>query len=164
MIRLTRPAAVPLFTAAASLTLAGALAGCASEVPANPAEPAPGTGTTDDASSQAPATDAPAAPLTGDFADGTYSATGSYISPNGSETIGVEVTLENNVITAVTVDTNPTNPTTSRFQMMFAGGIEAEVVGMPVDEVQVTRVAGSSLTGNGFTDALETIKADAVTN
>jgi uncharacterized protein with FMN-binding domain len=157
MIRLTRPAAVPLFTAAASLTLVGALAGCASEVPATPAEPDEGTESAGESVAETPAQ-----PISGDFADGTYTANGAYISPNGSETIGVQVTLENNVITAVSVETNPTNPTTSRFQMMFAGGIEAEVVGMPIDEVEVTRVAGSSLTGNGFTEALETIKADAL--
>ncbi|MGY6497492.1 MAG: hypothetical protein ACXIUP_04625 [Microcella sp.] len=161
MTRLTRPAALPLFTAAASLTLLGALAGCASEAPTQTAPPAPDDASTgSDAGSSA--SDESAAPITGDFTDGSYTATGSYISPNGTETIGVEVTLTDNVITAVAVDTNPTNPTTSRFQMMFAGGIEAEVVGQPVDEVEVTRVAGSSLTGNGFTDALEQIKADAL--
>lgn len=163
MTRLTRPAALPLYTAAASLTLMGALAGCASDVPAVPAEPAPGSGSTG-AQPNEPGADDGAAPITGDFADGTYTATGSYISPNGTETIDVEVTLTDNVISAVTVGTNPTNPTTSRFQTMFSGGIEAEVVGQRVDEVEVTRVAGSSLTGNGFTDALEQIKADALSN
>lgn len=163
MTRLTRPAALPLFTAAASLTLVGALAGCASEMPATPAQPAPDSGSTG-AEPTEPGADEGAAPITGDFADGTYTATGSYISPNGTETIDVEVTLTDNVISAVTVGTNPTNPTTSRFQMMFSGGIEAEVVGQRVDEVEVTRVAGSSLTGNGFTDALEQIKADALSN
>lgn len=163
MTRLTRPAALPLYTAAASLTLMGALAGCASDVPAAPAEPAPGSGSTGGQPNE-PGVDDGAAPITGDFADGTYTATGSYISPNGTETIDVEVTLTDNVISAVTVGTNPTNPTTSRFQMMFSGGIEAEVVGQRVDEVEVTRVAGSSLTGNGFTDALEQIKADALSN
>lgn len=156
MIRLTRPATLPLLTAAASVTLASALAGCSSEVPAAPAEPVPGDASTGGQGDEA------ATPITGDFADGTYSATGSYISPNGTETIDVEVTLTDNVISGVTVGTNPTNPTTSRFQMMFSGGIEAEVVGQRVDEVEVTRVAGSSLTGNGFTDALEQIKADAL--
>ncbi|RZT58329.1 uncharacterized protein with FMN-binding domain [Microcella alkaliphila] len=163
MTRLTRPAALPLYTAAASLTLVGALAGCASEMPATPAQPAPDSGSTG-AEPTEPGADDGAAPITGDFADGTYTATGSYISPNGTETIDVEVTLTDNVISAVTVGTNPTNPTTSRFQMMFSGGIEAEVVGQRVDEVEVTRVAGSSLTGNGFTDALEQIKADALSN
>ena len=163
MNRPTRTATLPLFTAAASLTLLGALAGCASEVPATPAQPAPDNGSRG-ADPTEPNSGDEGAPVTGDFADGTYTATGSYISPNGTETIDVEVTLTDNVISAVTVGTNPTNPTTSRFQMMFSGGIEAEVVGQRVDEVEVTRVAGSSLTGNGFTDALEQIKADALSN
>ena len=35
------------------------------------------------------------------------------------------------------------------------------VVGKNIDEVAITKVAGSSLTPKGFTDALEKIKADA---
>ncbi|WP_447589312.1 hypothetical protein [Microbacterium lacticum] len=41
------------------------------------------------------------------------------------------------------------------------GGIAGEVVGKDIDDVSVSRVAGSSLTSGGFNDALETIKADA---
>ena len=152
MTRLTRPAAVPLYTAALSLTLLGALAGCSPAEPGAPGDVAAGGGGQ---------TNPPVEPG-GDYTDGTYSAEGSYISPNGRETVDVEVTIEGNTITAVTVTPNPTNPTTERYQGMFASGIEAEVVGKAVDDVEVTRVAGSSLTGGGFTDALNAIKADAL--
>ncbi|HET8956943.1 MAG TPA: hypothetical protein VFM95_00660 [Microcella sp.] len=155
MTRLTRPATVPLYAVAASVTLLGALTACSpgsATAPGN-IDAGGGSGNT--------STNPPVEPG-GDYVDGTYSATGTYVSPNGTETIDVEITIEGNTITAVTVDPNPTNPTTSRYQTMFAGGIEAEVVGKAVDEVEVTRVAGSSLTGGGFTDALNAIKADAL--
>lgn len=155
MTRLAPPLAAPLYTATIAVTLLGALAGCSAETPASPAP-----GGNDSGGDTGSDVGAPAAG--GDHADGTYSATGTYISPNGTETVEVEITLESNTITAVTVNPQPTNPTTSRFQSMFAGGIEAEVVGKRVDEVQVTRVAGSSLTGGGFTEALDAIRADAL--
>ena len=41
------------------------------------------------------------------------------------------------------------------------GGIAGEVVGKDIDDLSVSRVAGSSLTSGGFNDSLETIKADA---
>ncbi len=95
------------------------------------------------------------------YADGTYSAEGSYRTPETTETIEVTVTLESDVITAVEVTGDPQAPQTAQYQGRFIGGISDEVVGKDIDEVAVTRVAGSSLTSGGFTAALETIKSEA---
>ncbi|WP_144719817.1 FMN-binding protein [Agrococcus jejuensis] len=96
------------------------------------------------------------------YADGTYSADGSYTSPGGEETITVTVTLADGVIEDVEVE-NPetTNPNSLRYQGEFIDGIAAEVVGVPLDDVSVDRVGGSSLTSGGFEDALETIRDEA---
>ena len=48
-----------------------------------------------------------------------------------------------------------------KFQTQFAGGIAEEILGKDIDELSVSRVAGSSLTSSGFNDALEAIKAEA---
>ncbi len=96
-----------------------------------------------------------------DYVDGDYTASGSYVSPNGEETIDVTLSLEAGTVTAVEVTPNPTNPNTEMFQGQFAGGIAAQVVGRHIDELDVDKVAGSSLTSGGFNDALEQIKADA---
>jgi uncharacterized protein with FMN-binding domain len=96
-----------------------------------------------------------------DYVDGDYAASGSYVSPNGEETIEVALSLEAGTVTAVEVTPNPTNPNTEMFQGRFAGGIAAQVVGKHIDELKVDKVAGSSLTGGGFNDALEQIRADA---
>lgn len=95
------------------------------------------------------------------YADGGYEATGGYQSPNGPETIAVSVTVTDGVISAVEVTPQPTNDTTERYQGMFAGGIADEVVGKSLDEADVSRVAGSSLTSGGFQSALESIRQDA---
>ena len=67
-------------------------------------------------------TNSSTAPTTEDssvYADGTYSATGSYTSPGGKETLPVTLTLENDVIVAVSVETPATNPMSQKFQTIL---------------------------------------------
>lgn len=138
----------------AGLSLAGTVAGCA---PSN-ADSNPG------------AAAAPAAPSTGSsslagsgtgYKDGTYSADGNYVSPNGTETVGVQLTLAAGKVTDVQITQHPSNPNTRKFQGQFAGGIAAQVVGRNIDELNVSKVAGSSLTSGGFNQAVEKIRAEA---
>lgn len=95
------------------------------------------------------------------YKDGTYTATGNYSSPGGTEQIQVDLTLAADVVTAVTVTPQSGNPTGQQFESQFAGGIAAEVVGKDIDTLAVSKVAGSSLTGEGFNIAIESIKTDA---
>ena len=106
-------------------------------------------------------TDSGAAASAGTYADGTYEATGNYTSPNGQEEVDVSLTLEGDVITAVTVTPEATNPNSINYQTQFADGIAEVVVGKDIDEIDVSRVAGSSLTSGGFNEAVETIKSEA---
>ncbi|MFD4958581.1 FMN-binding protein [Microbacterium sp. NPDC058389] len=148
------------FTAAAGIAL---LAGCAPT--ASEAEE-PSTGSTsssensdetssDDTSSDAGSTSG------GAYTDGTYTAEGTYATPESVETISVTVTLQDDVITDVEVTGNPQKRESEEYQSKFIGGIAAVVVGQDIDDVQVSRVAGSSLTSGGFNDAIETIKSEA---
>lgn len=98
---------------------------------------------------------------TGPFDDGSYEVTGAYQSPNGAETIVVSLTLSDGIVAAATVTPQATNDTSSRYQGMFVGGFADEVVGKPLADIEVTRIAGSSLTGRGFNDALDQIRAEA---
>jgi uncharacterized protein with FMN-binding domain len=141
-----------VMAAAAGISLLGA-AGCSAGTEAN------ATGT--DAESAAPGQQAQAADSATGYADGTYSADGQYQSPNGTESIGITVTLQSGVVTAVEAETHPSNPNTRRFQGEFASGIAGQVVGKKLDELKVSKVAGSSLTSGGFNDAVEQIKAEA---
>ena len=97
----------------------------------------------------------------GSYADGTYTADGSYATPESVETISVTVTLEDDVITAVEVTGDPQKRESEQYQGQFIGGIADVVVGEDIDEISVSRVAGSSLTSGGFNDAIETIKSEA---
>lgn len=135
-----------VFVGIAGLSLAGSAAGCA---------PGQATGT--------PAT--PAAPSaaagSASYKDGTYSADGNYVSPNGTETVGVTLTLAGGAVSDVQITQHPSNPNTRKFQGEFAGGIQSQIVGKSLDEIKVSKVAGSSLTSGGFNQAVEKIKSEA---
>ncbi len=95
------------------------------------------------------------------YKDGTYTAVGEYMSPGGPEQIGLSLTVKNNVITDATFTPKAERPMSVRFQDMFAAGYKEFVVGKKLDEVNLTKVSGSSLTPKGFNDALAKIKAEA---
>ena len=54
-----------------------------------------------------------------------------------------------------------TNPISRDYQERFADAIPVLVVGKPIDEANVSRVAGSSGTPDGFNAAIEQIKRQA---
>ncbi|WP_291050325.1 hypothetical protein [Herbiconiux sp.] len=152
------------------LSITVALAGCASDSSAtttgsdDTTTPSTSATSTPSASSSAAATDDSASGTSDSastYTDGTYEATGTYTSPNGKEEIDVSLTLAGDVITAVTVTPEATNPNSVNYQNQFADGIAAVVVGKDIDEIDVSRVAGSSLTSGGFNEAVETIKSEA---
>jgi uncharacterized protein with FMN-binding domain len=152
------------------LSITVALAGCASDSSAtttgsdDTTTPSTSATSTPSASSSAAATDDSASGSSDSastYTDGTYEATGTYTSPNGKEEIDVSLTLAGDVITAVTVTPEATNPNSVNYQNQFADGIAAVVVGKDIDEIDVSRVAGSSLTSGGFNEAVETIKSEA---
>jgi uncharacterized protein with FMN-binding domain len=127
-----------------------ALAGCAGTTD----ESSPGSGTDSESSGSGATGD-------GAYADGTYTADGVYTTPESLETISVTVTLAEDVITAVEVTGDPQKQESEEYQAKFIGGIADVVVGKDIDDISVSRVAGSSLTSAGFNQAIEAIKADA---
>lgn len=148
----SRPARAGLtLTAVAGIAL---LAGCA------PAATESGTDQADSGSSGTGSDSGSSGTAT--YADGTYTAAGSYSTPESVETITVTVTLEDDVITSVDVSGDPQRPESEQYQGQFIGGISDAVVGQDIDEISVSRVAGSSLTSGGFNQAIETIKSEAV--
>ncbi len=155
-----------VFAGIAGLSLAGTVAGCAPS--ATEATPTAASGSSSpEASAAAPSSSAPSgtssslATSGSAYQDGTYSADGTYVSPNGTETVGVELTLAAGNVTAVNITQHPSNPNTRKFQGEFSSGIAAQIVGKSIDELNVSKVAGSSLTSGGFNMAVEKIKAEA---
>ena len=95
------------------------------------------------------------------YKDGTYSATGSYMSPGGQDQLGVTVTLVNDIITSAVVTNGAGDDTSERYQQKFIAGYKQFVIGKNITDVNLTKVSGASLTPIGFNDALSQIKAKA---
>lgn len=95
------------------------------------------------------------------YKDGTYSATGSYFTPGGTEEIGLSITLKNGIITNSELTQQGKSPTAKIKQADFAENYKPFVVGKDIDEVNISVVSGSSLTSQGFKDALTQIKSQA---
>jgi len=107
---------------------------------------------------------APESTDTSNYKDGTYSATGSYISPAGAESIELTVTIKDGVITSTSMKNEATDQEALQHQELFADHYKELIVGKKISDVaSLSRVAGSSLTSNGFNDALDQIKDDART-
>jgi hypothetical protein len=115
---------------------------------------------TDPSAGAAASTAEPAA--TGEYADGIYTAVGTYSSPGGEESISVTLTLTGDVVTAASAVGNATSPPSSQYQQQFVSNFADLIVGKSLDEVSLDKVAGSSLTPIGFNDAVDTIKTDAL--
>ena len=63
------------------------------------------------------------------------------------------LTLAGGSVSDVHITQHPSNPNTRKFQGEFAGGIQSQIVGRKLDEMNVSKVAGSSLTSGGFNQA-----------
>jgi uncharacterized protein with FMN-binding domain len=141
----------------AGLALATGLAGCAATT-----DDGPDPNAVDPAPPSPSATDGGSADTgTGGYADGTYTESGDYQAPSGTETVTVTVTLADDTVTAVEVTGDATDPQAMLHQKEFIDGIGAVVVGKKLDDLQVDRVGGSSLTSGGFNAAIAAIKVDA---
>lgn len=154
------PAHKKMLSAAAAASVLLLTAACGSDDKADADSSTPDSAT----SAPAPTSDAPADSADGGEAgvkDGGYSAEGDYISPAGPSHVIVDVTIADGVVSDVTVTPEATHPTSKQFQGQFAGGIASQVVGKSLDEIDVSKVAGSSLTSGGFNDAIDKIKAEA---
>lgn len=95
------------------------------------------------------------------YKDGTYSATGNYVSPGGADAILVSLVLKDNVVQDVTMTEKASNPASKTWATKFISAAKSEIVGKKIDELNLKVVSGSSLTSVGFMDALAKIKVQA---
>ena len=96
---------------------------------------------------------------TGQFRDGEYTATGWYGSlPSHHD---VTVTVLHDAVTPVEISTPAEDETSLGYQQRFADALPAAVIGQPLDEIVVDKLAGASGCSEGLMNALEQIRAEA---
>ena len=91
------------------------------------------------------------------YTDGEYTVEGQY----GVKSIIVKLALADDMIKSVEVTPNTTIKMSLGLQKRFAEAVPEVVVGKPIDEVHLDKLAGSSKTTQGFNDALEKVKQEA---
>lgn len=95
------------------------------------------------------------------YKDGTYSATGTYMSPGGNENLPVTLVVKGDVVTDATVTVGATKNESVNWQKAFIFGYKTQVIGKKISEISLSKVSGSSLTPKGFMDALAKIETQA---
>jgi len=101
---------------------------------------------------------------TSTYKDGNYTTVGSYDSPDGTELLTVQITLQNDVVTATAAQVGAHDPEGREYQNQFIASYKQLVVGKNIDSIQLSRVSGSSLTSLGFNNALAKIRNQAKQN
>ena len=98
---------------------------------------------------------------TATYNDGNYTATGGYNSPGGSEELTVNVTLKDGVVVDTSAEGNADNGEAEEHQSDFIAAFKELVVGKDISSLKLSRVAGASLTTQGFNNAINQIKSQA---
>ncbi|MBA4607765.1 MULTISPECIES: FMN-binding protein [Aeromicrobium] len=149
------------YAALAASTALLTLAACGSDAAEDDASSSSKTPSATTPSASEPAASAPAGAAA--FTPGEYEATGSYTTPDGqTQSIDVEVTLAaDGTITELDADGNAEGGNSEQFQGKFESGIDAQVEGRKITDLDVDKVSGSSLTSGGFNDAIDQIIGQA---
>jgi hypothetical protein len=96
------------------------------------------------------------------YTDGQYAALGQYSSPGGPQGINVAVQIKNDSVAWIMVTPSTVLGEAGEFQARFAQAVPGEIIGKDIDQISVSRLAGSSLTSTAFNEALSQIKTEAV--
>lgn len=104
----------------------------------------------------------PAAPTqTNVYRDGTYTANAEYYTPKRRKhVISVTLSLRDDVIADVDVQYDGAGAKTPS-HTRFDGAYETLVLGVEMDDLDLSRVGGASLTTTAFNEALGDITSDA---
>ena len=121
----------------------------------------PTTSTTSSTPASKPSNDSSGATTnTSPYKDGTYSATGSYSAPDGTQQIGITMTISGGKVTSTSAENKANGGDSSQYEDMFIADYKNSVVGKSIDKLQGS-VSGPSLTVIGFEDALTQIQNQA---
>lgn len=98
----------------------------------------------------------------GTYKPGTYNATGHYTSPGGNQSITISLSVAaDGTVTDTTATSGAIDRESDEWQGRFINGYKQQVVGKKISDIQLSRVSGSSLTSQGFNEAVDQISQQA---
>ena len=97
---------------------------------------------------------------TGNYADGEYAVNGQY-GPVGEDTIDVHLTVKDQKVSAVKIVGHPFTSISKKHQNDFAKAVPDAVVGKPLKDLKIDKLAGASWTTEAFNKALEVARQEA---
>ena len=96
--------------------------------------------------------------------NGQYVVSADYEIPYGYiEPMTVSVTLLNDRVVSSTVAFNTVNLTSEGYQRAFENLYRTRVTGRTLNNIELSRIGGASLTSEAFNQALQNIKSQAST-
>ncbi len=97
------------------------------------------------------------------YKDGNYTASGDYFTPGGRGSITLTLMIKGNMITDASIEMGAAGGDSVQYQDAFKSSYKQYVISKNVNDVSLSRVAGASLTSDGFNTILDQIKSDAKT-
>ncbi len=97
---------------------------------------------------------------TGNYADGDYSINSTY-GPVGEDSIDVYLTIKDQNITAVKVVGHALTSLSEDHQNDFSEAVQGVVVGKPLKDLKIDKLAGASWTSDAFNKALDVARQEA---
>lgn len=87
----------------------------------------------------------------------TYSTSVSYEVPNGTQSMSVTLILENGIIISANTTHSMTGKSAS-YQKNFQSSYQNQVIGKNINNINLSRVGGASITTNAFNQAIYSIR------
>lgn len=97
----------------------------------------------------------------GSYKDGAFTATTSYPTPGGDGQMTIQLTVKSNAVTDINIQQAAVNHVSQEYENRFESAYKYYVVGKNLQDINLSRVSGASLTTAGFNDALTQIKSKA---
>jgi uncharacterized protein with FMN-binding domain len=104
---------------------------------------------------------APTSSATTSYKDGTYKTTTEYYVPHGSNSLTVNVSIKDGLITKVSTSHDYSDRESGMYVDSFDSSISSEAVGQKIDGLSLSRVGGASLTTEAFDEAISQISNKA---
>ncbi len=95
------------------------------------------------------------------YKDGVYSTSVSYTVPPDRESIQVDLTLANGIVTSASVKNSENDFDSAQYQEEFASQYKSQVIGKKISGLHVSVIAGASDTTEAFNSALNRIASEA---